>query len=81
MRYMYITLITLLTVVVLVFTFQNLGAVTVQFLTLRLTLPLSVLIIMVYFLGLLTGGAVVSLVRSWVRGSSGKALDQASKSQ
>ncbi|AHE98691.1 LapA family protein [Thioalkalivibrio paradoxus] len=81
MRYVYIALIILLTVVVLVFTFQNLGAVTVQFLTLRLTLPLSALIILVYFLGLLTGGAVVSLVRSWVRGSSGKASDQASKSQ
>ncbi|AGA32833.1 Putative exported protein [Thioalkalivibrio nitratireducens DSM 14787] len=81
MRYIYIALIILLTVVVLVFTFQNLGAVTVQFLTLRLTLPLSALIILVYFLGLVTGGAVVSLVRSWIRGSSGKASDQASKSQ
>ncbi|AGA34700.1 hypothetical protein TVNIR_3063 [Thioalkalivibrio nitratireducens DSM 14787] len=79
MRYVNIFLIILLTVAVLVFTLQNLTTVTVQFLTLRLTLPLAALIILVYFLGMLTGGAVVSLIRSWLRGSSGQPFEKVSK--
>ncbi len=70
MRYVYISLIILVSAVVLVFTIQNLPTVTVHFVTLRLTLPLSVLVILVYFLGMLTGGVFVSLVRSWFRGST-----------
>jgi lipopolysaccharide assembly protein A len=70
MRYVYISLIVLVSAIVLIFTIQNLPTVTVHFVTLRLTLPLSVLVILVYFLGMLTGGVFVSLVRSWVRGST-----------
>jgi lipopolysaccharide assembly protein A len=70
MRYVYISLIVLVSAIVLVFTIQNLPTVTVHFVTLRLTLPLSVLVILVYFLGMLTGGVFVSLVRSWFRGST-----------
>jgi len=70
MRYVYIFLIVLVSAVVLVFTLQNLPTVTVHFVTLRLTLPLSILVILVYLLGMLTGGAFVSLVKSWVRRST-----------
>jgi lipopolysaccharide assembly protein A len=70
MRYVYISLIVLVSAIVLVFTIQNLPTVTVHFVTLRLTLPLSVLVILVYFLGMLTGGFLVSAVRSWLRGST-----------
>jgi len=70
MRYVYIFLIVLVSAVVLVFTLQNLPTVTVHFVTLRLTLPLSILVILVYLLGMLTGGAFVSLVKSWVRRSA-----------
>lgn len=70
MRYVYISLIVLVSAIVLVFTIQNLPTVTVHFVTLRLTLPLSVLVILVYFLGMLTGGVFVSLVRSWFRAST-----------
>lgn len=74
MRYVYMSLIVLVSAIVLVFTIQNLPTVTVHFVTLRLTLPLSVLVIVVYFLGMLTGGVVVSLVKSWFRGSTSDAL-------
>jgi hypothetical protein len=39
MRYVYISLIVLVSAIVLVFTIQNLPTVTVHFVTLRLTLP------------------------------------------
>jgi|AmaraimetFIIA100_FD_contig_91_460467_length_1454_multi_3_in_0_out_0_2 uncharacterized integral membrane protein len=69
MRYVYIALIVLLTAVVLIFMFQNLTSVTISFLGMSGTLPLSLLVIFVYVLGVVTGGALFSLVRRWVRGA------------
>ncbi len=69
MRYVYILLIALLTAAVLLFNFQNLETVTVSLLTLSVTLPVSLLVIGVYVLGMLTGGFLVALVRSWIRGA------------
>ena len=69
MRYVYIALIVLLTAVVLLFKFQNLTSVTVSLLGMSAILPLSVLVIFVYVLGMVTGGALFSLVRRWVRGA------------
>ncbi len=66
MRYVYITLIVLLSAVVLAFMAQNLESVTVSFFAIRITLPLALLVVLVYFLGMVTGGALLSLVRSWV---------------
>ena len=70
MRYVYIALIVLLTAVVLLFNFQNLTSVTISLLGMSVTLPVSVLVIFVYVLGMVTGGALFSLVRSWVRGAT-----------
>jgi uncharacterized integral membrane protein len=50
MRYVYIALIVLLTAVVLIFMFQNLTSVTISFLGMSGTLPLSLLVIFVYVL-------------------------------
>ena len=69
MRFVYIALVVLLTVAVLLFKFQNLTSVTLSFLAMNVTLPVSVLVIGVYVLGMVTGGALVSLVRGWVRGA------------
>lgn len=66
MRYVYITLIVLLSAVVLAFMAQNLESVTVSFFAIRITLPLALLVVLVYFLSMVTGGALLSLVRSWV---------------
>jgi|DewCreStandDraft_4_1066084.scaffolds.fasta_scaffold137644_2 uncharacterized integral membrane protein len=67
MRYLYIALIVVLTALVLVFTVQNLGTVSVAFLTASVTLPLSILVILVYLLGMVTGGALFSVVRGWIQ--------------
>jgi putative membrane protein len=72
MRYVYVALIVLFTAVVLLFKFQNLETVTVTLLSASVTLPISVLIILVYVLGALTGGFLLAVIRTWVRHASGK---------
>ncbi len=69
MRYVYITLIVALTAVVLLFKLQNLQSVTVSFLSVSFTLPVSLLLILVYVLGMFTGGFLLALVRTWVEGA------------
>jgi lipopolysaccharide assembly protein A len=68
-RYVYIALIVALTAVVLLFKLQNLQMVTVSFLSASFTLPVSLLLILVYVLGMLTGGFLLALVRTSVRGA------------
>ena len=69
MRFVYIALVVLLTAAVLLFNCQNLSSVTLSFLSMNVTLPVSVMVIGVYVLGMVTGGALLSLVRGWVRGA------------
>lgn len=69
MRYVYLALIILLTAVVLVFTGQNLSQVTVSFLSMRATLPLSLLVIVAYVFGMFTGSSLLMLIRTWLRRS------------
>ena len=69
MRYVYITLIVVLTASVLLFKLQNLEQVTVSFLSASFTLPVSLLLVLIYVLGMLTGGFLLALVRTWVRGA------------
>ena len=72
MKHVYLALLLAMTAVVFLFKFQNLDTVTVQFLSASLTLPLSLLLLAVYVLGMLTGGMLLSMVRSWVRGATSK---------
>lgn len=74
MRYVYLGLLLGLAAVVFTFKFQNLESVTVNFMSASLTLPLSVLLLAVYVLGMLTGGVLLSLIRSWVHGATTKPL-------
>lgn len=69
MRYLYLVVILLLTAAVLVFTFQNLASVTVTFMNTSVTLPVTLLVLTVYVLGMLTGGALWSLFRASYRGA------------
>jgi lipopolysaccharide assembly protein A len=69
MRYLYLALILGVTLVVVTFKVQNIESVTVNFATASLTLPLSVLIFGVYFLGMVTGSALLALVRTWYQGA------------
>jgi uncharacterized integral membrane protein len=65
----YIALIVVVTAAVLLFKLQNLEQVTVSFLSVSFTLPVSMLLILVYVLGMLTGGSLLALMGTWVRGA------------
>jgi uncharacterized integral membrane protein len=67
MRYVYIALVAVLAAIVLLFMIQNLASVTVSFLSVSLTLPLWLLALLVYVLGMLTGGFAWQVTRTWVR--------------
>jgi uncharacterized integral membrane protein len=70
MRYVYMALIAILAAVIILFKFQNLEAVTVSLFAASVTLPVSVLVLLIYLLGMLTGGFLLALVRSWVHGAT-----------
>ena len=72
MRYIYVTLIGLFIVIVLFFSLQNLSNITISFLTMSATLPVALLVILVYISGMVTGGFVLALLRSWIHGASRK---------
>lgn len=74
MRYIYIALIVIITLVILLFKFQNLDSVTVSFLSMSLTLPTSLLVFLVYILGMLTGGFLVAFLRTIIKGAKAKKL-------
>jgi uncharacterized integral membrane protein len=67
MRYVYAGLIVVFTGLVLLFKFQNLETVTISLLSASITLPLSILVFVIYVLGMLTGGCLYALLKSWVR--------------
>jgi lipopolysaccharide assembly protein A len=69
MRFVYVGLIAVFTGLVLLFKFQNLDTATVSLFSASLTLPISILVFGVYVLGMLTGGCLYALLRSWVRGA------------
>ena len=66
MRYLYIGLIVVFTALVLLFKFQNLETATVSLFSASITLPLSVLVFVIYVLGMLTGGSLLALLRTWI---------------
>ena len=67
MRNVYIALVAILASIIFLFMLQNLASVTVSFLTMSITLPLSLLVLLVYVLGMLTGGFAWQIARTWVR--------------
>jgi putative membrane protein len=69
MRYVYLVLIIVVATVVFAFSLQNLEKVTLQLFSATITMPVSVLVPLVYVLGMLTGGFVIGLVRTWYRGA------------
>jgi uncharacterized integral membrane protein len=66
-RYFFISLAAILTIVILIFTFQNISSVTVTFLSMSITLPTSLLVIGVYILGMLTGGSMFAFLKTIVK--------------
>jgi uncharacterized integral membrane protein len=63
---MYTGLIVVFTALVLLFKFQNLETATISLFSASITLPLSVLVLAIYVLGMLTGGALLALLRTGI---------------
>ncbi len=72
MRYVYIALLVLFVVVVLIFSSQNTGTVTVSFLQWSAELPLFALVIGAYLLGMASGGSVAGFLRYSFRRAESK---------
>ena len=69
MRWMYVAVIAVLALVTLIFALQNFQSVTVSVLRLQFSSPLALLVIIVYVLGMATGGSAWALVRWAWQGS------------
>jgi putative membrane protein len=63
MRWFHVAIIVLFAAAVLIFAIQNLAPVTMSFLGFSLRLPLALLAVGIYLLGMVTGGSLWSLVR------------------
>jgi putative membrane protein len=74
MRWINIVVSVVFVAAVLIFAIQNFQTVTVAFLSLRMSAPLAVLIIVIYLLGMVTGGSVWALIRWAIEGSKQPAV-------
>ena len=63
MRWVNLAVIIIFAVALLIFAAQNFQTVTVYFLTFKMSAPHAVLIIVIYFLGMVTGGGLGTLIR------------------
>lgn len=70
MRYFYIVLIIVFASIVALFKIQNLEVVTVSLFSMSMSMPTSMLVGLIYVLGMLTGGFVLAALRAWMRGAS-----------
>jgi uncharacterized integral membrane protein len=68
-RYVYVVLLVAFVAVIALFKVRNLDTVTVELFGASATLPVSVLVLLIYVLGALTGGTLLALVRTWVDGA------------
>ncbi|MBN1151507.1 DUF1049 domain-containing protein [candidate division WOR-3 bacterium] len=68
MRYVYIVLITVFICLVVIFAVQNRQTVTLCFLSWKMTLPLALQVLIVYILGMITGGSVFAFLKQTLKG-------------
>jgi uncharacterized integral membrane protein len=68
MRVLYAVLLLLLLSFVGVFAVQNSGLITLEFLNWKVTSPCSLLIVLVYLLGMVSGWTVFGVMRRSLRG-------------
>lgn len=69
MRWFHIAVIAILGVATLILLLQNFHGVTFAFLNLSLTMPLAILIAVIYVMGAATGGSLWGLIR-WASAGS-----------
>ena len=74
MRWINIVVSIVFVAAVLIFAVQNFQTVTVSFLSLRISAPLALLIIVIYLLGMVTGGSVWALIRWAIDGAKRPAV-------
>ena len=72
MRFVYLGLIVIATIAMLLFKFPDIETVKVSFLSLTGSMPVAVLMVVVYVLGIIAGGALLAFLRSIVRRSAPK---------
>jgi uncharacterized integral membrane protein len=68
-RWVYLAIVIVFVAALIIFVFQNTQSVNIAFLALSVTLPLAVLVFIVYVLGALSGGSLYALLRRSVAGS------------
>lgn len=76
MRWVHLAVIIVFAVVTLVFALQNLQTVTIAFLGFSVSLPLALQAIVIYLLGMATGGSLWALLRRAFEGSRRTPGDQ-----
>ena len=69
MKWIHTAVVVVLAAALIIFALQNLQSVTVAFLNFGITLPLAVLFVVIYLLGMATGGSVRTLMRWAWRGT------------
>jgi putative membrane protein len=68
-RWIYLAIVVVFVAALIIFVFQNTQSVGISFLALGVTLPLAVLVFVVYVLGALSGGSLYALLRRSFAGS------------
>jgi putative membrane protein len=72
MRWVYLIVIIVFVAAIVIFGIQNREMVTISFLGFSLRAPLSILAVIVYVLGAITGGSLYALLRKSVRESQAR---------
>jgi lipopolysaccharide assembly protein A len=73
MRWVHLTVIALFIAATVVFAIQNFEIVTMSFLGFSARAPLALLVVIIYVLGMATGGSLLALLRRSFQGSRRKA--------
>lgn len=69
MRWIHLAVVVLFAGAILIFAVQNFQSVTIAFLGFSVRLPMAVMTIIVYLLGMATGGSLWSLLRRSIAGA------------
>ncbi|MEW9804871.1 hypothetical protein [Mesorhizobium marinum] len=74
MRWFHMAVIAVIAIAFVIFALQNLQTATVAFLGFSMTLPLALMFLVIYLLGMATGGSARALIR-WAWEGSKKPAD------
>ena len=73
MRWVHLAVVILFALATLIFAVQNFQTVTIAFLGFSVSLPLALQAVIIYLVGMATGGSLFSLLRRSLAGSRGPA--------